>query len=110
MPFPAEYVHELLADEPAAADDDDLHGALLEVEVTRPVPCQRTGSIEFRIHKHAEVHETVPAMFLLHGIEFAGSPAIGDFDSEHISACSQHRLIPRYELVGKIAEEPVRLL
>src|SRR5262249_25489924 len=68
------------------------------------------GSIELRIHKHAEVHEAVPSMFLHQGSHFTGSLAIGDFDSEHVSSFSQHRLIPTYKFGWKITEKPVPLL
>src|SRR5262245_58441022 len=68
------------------------------------------GSGELRIHKHAEVHEAVPSVFLHQGSDFTGSLAIGDFDSEHVFSFSQHRLVPTYKFVWKITEEPVLLL
>src|SRR5262249_25922914 len=52
----------------------------------------------------------VPSMFLHQGSDFTGSLAIGDFDSEHISSFSQHRLIPTNKTGRKITEEPVPLL
>src|SRR5262245_41495500 len=48
-------------------------------------------------------------MFLHQGSDFTGSSAIGDFDSEHISSFSQHRLIPTYKFGWKITEEPEHL-
>src|SRR5262245_66589243 len=48
-------------------------------------------------------------MFLHQGSDFTGSSAIGDFDSEHISSFSQHRLIPTHKFGWKITEEPVHL-
>src|SRR5262249_25340691 len=67
-------------------------------------------SIEFRIRKHAEVHEAVPSMFLHLGSDFTGSSAIGDFDSEHVFSFSQHGLIPTKKTGRNITEKPVPLL